>query len=37
MEGYWCDIGDVRAYLQAHADALEGRIHVEGLPRPGAG
>lgn len=36
MQGYWCDIGDVRAYLQAHADALEGRIHVEGLsPRPG--
>ena len=36
MEGYWCDIGDVRAYLSAHADALEGRIHVEGLtPRAG--
>jgi len=36
MEGYWCDIGDVRAYLQAHADALEGRIRVEGLsPRQG--
>jgi len=36
MEGYWCDIGDVRAYLQAHADALEGRIRLEGLfPRPG--
>ena len=36
MDGYWCDIGDVRAYLQAHADALEGRIHVEGLlPGPG--
>lgn len=34
MEGYWCDIGDVRAYLQAHADALEGRIHVEGLTHP---
>ena len=36
MNGYWCDIGDIRAYLQAHADALEGRIHVEGLfPRQG--
>ncbi len=35
-EGYWCDIGDVRAYLQAHADALEGRIRLEGLiPRQG--
>ena len=33
---YWCDIGDVRAYLQAHADALEGRIRLEGLsPRQG--
>ena len=31
MRGYWCDIGDIRAYLQAHADALEGRIRVEGL------
>ena len=31
MQGYWCDIGDVRAYLQAHVDALEGRIHVPGL------
>ena len=36
MDGYWCDIGDVRAYLAAHADAMEGRIHVEGLePGPG--
>ena len=31
MEGYWCDIGDVRAYLAAHADAMEGRIRLEGL------
>lgn len=31
MSGYWCDIGDVRAYLAAHADALEGRIRVPGL------
>ena len=36
MQDYWCDIGDVRAYLAAHADALEGRIHLEGIfPRPG--
>ena len=36
MRGYWCDIGDVRAYLQAHVDAMEGRIGVDGLhPRPG--
>ena len=36
MDGYWCDIGDVRAYLAAHADAMEGRIRVEGFaPRSG--
>lgn len=36
MQGYWCDIGDVRAYLAAHADALEGRIRLDGLtPGPG--
>ena len=36
MKGYWCDIGDVRAYLTAHADAMEGRIRLEGLiPRGG--
>ena len=36
MQGYWCDIGDVRAYLAAHADALEGRVRLEGLmPGPG--
>lgn len=36
MQGYWCDIGDTRAYLQAHMDAMEGRIRVDGLfPRPG--
>ena len=35
-QGYWCDIGDVRAYLQAHVDAMEGRIRLEGLfPRSG--
>lgn len=31
MDGYWCDIGDVRAYLAAHADAMEGRIRLDGL------
>ncbi len=36
MQGYWCDVGDVRAYLAVHQDALEGRIHLEGLvPRSG--
>ena len=33
---YWCDVGDVRAYLSAHMDALEGRIHLDGMmPLPG--
>ena len=32
---YWCDVGDVRAYLQVHADAMEGRIRLEGLRRMG--
>jgi len=31
-EGYWCDVGDVAAYLRVHADALDGRIHLEALP-----
>ncbi|MGI6778592.1 MAG: sugar phosphate nucleotidyltransferase [Acetivibrionales bacterium] len=29
MSGYWCDIGDLRAYLQAHYDVLEGKIHIK--------
>ena len=28
-EGYWCDVGDVAAYLRVHADALDGRIHLD--------
>ena len=31
MEGYWCDIGDVDAYIRAHADAMEGRVSLPGL------
>lgn len=30
-DGYWCDIGDVSAYLRAHMDAMEGQIN---LPMP---
>ena len=29
--GYWCDVGDVGAYLRVHADAMDGRIHLEDL------
>ena len=31
-DDYWCDIGDVRAYLGAHVDAMEGRVRLDGLP-----
>lgn len=30
-EDYWCDIGDVRAYLGAHMDAMEGRVRLDRL------
>ncbi len=28
MSDYWCDIGDLHAYLQAHYDALEGKVRL---------
>lgn len=28
VSGYWCDIGDLRAYLQAHYDVLDGKIKL---------
>jgi len=31
LTGYWCDIGDLRQYLQAHYDFLSGKV---GLPIP---
>jgi len=34
-DGYWCDVGDVPAYLRVHMDALEGRIRLDGLPHSG--
>lgn len=30
-DGYWCDIGDLRAYLKAQQDLLSGRVR---LPHP---
>ncbi len=27
-EDYWCDIGDLKAYNQAHIDILEGKVHI---------
>ena len=29
LDGYWCDIGDVDAYVRAHYDLLDGRLHLE--------
>ncbi|MDP4094742.1 MAG: mannose-1-phosphate guanyltransferase [Bacillota bacterium] len=29
MSGYWCDIGDLRAYLQSSYDILEGKINID--------
>lgn len=34
-EAYWCDIGDVSAYLEANRDALEGRISLIDVPEGG--
>lgn len=28
-EGYWCDIGDLKTYKQAHSDALNRKIKLE--------
>lgn len=28
-EGYWCDIGNLQQYLQAHIDILSGRVKIE--------
>jgi mannose-1-phosphate guanylyltransferase len=33
-DGYWLDLGTPAAYLQAHVDALEGRIAGRRYPRP---
>lgn len=28
ISDYWCDIGDLRAYLQAHYDILDGKLDI---------
>lgn len=35
MKGYWCDIGDISAYLKAHWDLMDGRAQVDAPVRPG--
>lgn len=29
LDGYWCDIGGLEAYLRAHEDVLSGRVKVD--------
>ncbi|MFZ5650471.1 MAG: sugar phosphate nucleotidyltransferase [Bacillota bacterium] len=29
LEGYWCDIGNLQQYLQAHIDVLSGRVDIK--------
>ena len=26
--GYWCDMGDLKAYLRCHRDLLDGKVHL---------
>ncbi len=38
LDGYWCDIGDLRQYLQSHYDFLDGAVNLvlpEKENRPG--
>ncbi|MHB8157910.1 MAG: sugar phosphate nucleotidyltransferase [Desulfocucumaceae bacterium] len=37
LDGYWCDIGNLRQYLQAHIDVLSGKvkINIPGEAMPG--
>ncbi|MGQ9512019.1 sugar phosphate nucleotidyltransferase, partial [Thermodesulfitimonas sp.] len=28
LDGYWCDVGGLEAYIRAHEDVLSGRVKV---------
>lgn len=28
-KGYWCDVGHIEAYRQAHYDSLKGKVHLQ--------
>lgn len=28
-EGYWCDVGDLKAYVQCQKDVIEGKVHCK--------
>ncbi|MCL2817841.1 MAG: sugar phosphate nucleotidyltransferase, partial [Clostridiales bacterium] len=36
-DAYWCDIGNIKQYMQAHYDALNGKVAIDAgvLPRQG--
>lgn len=34
-DGYWCDVGDVGAYLRVHRDAMDGKIDLIGMEKCG--
>ena len=36
MNGYWCDIGDQSAYVQAQVDFMSGRVQLESSVKPDA-
>lgn len=36
-EGYWCDVGDIKAYLQCQKDMLGGKIHCKLMPETAQG
>lgn len=31
IDQYWCDVGNLNTYRQAHADILEGKVYMQGL------
>ena len=35
LRGYWCDIGNLRQYREAHYDAMEGRVKIDLKGDPG--
>ena len=32
MDGYWCDIGDIKSYLRCSMDALDGKLKLKAPP-----
>lgn len=36
-EGYWCDVGDLAAYVQCQKDVVEGKVHCKLPPQTAQG